>query len=231
LHALVEHRFSREFTLRAELTLRPGWNVLFGPSGAGKTSLLRAGAGLLRPERGRVQLGEATWFDSRSGVFVKPEMRPIGYLAQAPSLFPHLTVEQNVRFSHQYNAATVDVGKLMQRMRCEQLASRSVATLSGGEQQRVALARALARSPQVLLLDEPFRGLDLELRDSILADLQAWLAGRTIPVLAVSHDPLEVLALGAHVFRIADGAIVESGPAETVLAAERLRMIEQLGGP
>jgi molybdate transport system ATP-binding protein len=228
LSARLKHRFSPAFALDADLQLGVGWNVLFGPSGAGKSSLLRAVAGLLRPQQGAIGIGGATWLDTARGFFIPPEQRNVGYLAQNPSLFPHLSVAQNVAFSHRDPTDRTEITPLLELFRCEHLAQRQPASLSGGEQQRVALARALARRPQVLLLDEPFRGLDLELRDNILSDLQAYLAARPMPVLAVSHDPLEILALHAKVFRMFNGAITESGPANQILATERERMLERL---
>ncbi len=229
LTVAVEHRFaSSGFHLRAELQIASGWTVLFGASGAGKSSLLRAVAGLLRPQQGRMLLGSEVWLDNSHQRFVPAEKRNVGYLAQAPALFPHLTVAQNIAFGQRYAASPADASRLTTLFHCDHLLTRRPAQLSGGEQQRVALARALASNPSVLLLDEPFRGLDAELRDAILDDLQSYLAERPIPVLAVSHDPVEILSLRARVLRMENGAIVQSGPAEQLLAAERQRILSLL---
>ncbi len=225
----LEHRFAASgFELRAQLEIGDRWNFLFGPSGAGKSSLLRAVAGLLRPQHGAIRTANTLWFDSASRVFLPPEKRNIGYLAQQPSLFPHLSVEENVAFGQRYAARPLDIAPLLTMFRCEHMAGRKPSELSGGEQQRVALARALARGPAILLLDEPFRGLDTELREAILHDLQAYLEERPIPVLAVSHDPLEILGLDGQAFRINDGSVVASGPAREVLSAELHYIIEKL---
>lgn len=205
-----------------------GWNVLFGASGAGKSSLLRAAAGLLHPNDGRIVLGERVWFDREKNAFVRAEHRSVGYLAQTTTLFPHLSVAENIRFGQRYSENPAGVTHLMRIFRCEHLGNRRPRELSGGEQQRVALARALATGPCLLLLDEPFRGLDFELRDAVLSDLQAYLAEWPMPVLAVSHDPVEISALRARVFRMRAGEIVGAGPAHVVLQPELRRIRDQL---
>jgi molybdate transport system ATP-binding protein len=225
----LEHEFAASpFHLRARMECSPGWNVLFGPSGAGKSSILRAVAGLLRPRRGRISFGEKLWLDTSAGKFLSPAERNIGYVAQNPALFPHLTVAENVAFSRRYSAHPGDAAALMEMFHCSHLAARRPHDLSGGEQQRVALARAFARRPQLLLLDEPFRGLDVELRDAILTDLTVYLARHPVPVLSVSHDLTEIFPVNAEVFRIVEGEIVDRGEARAVLQPEREAMLRVL---
>jgi molybdate transport system ATP-binding protein len=231
-HAVVVHRFpSSGFGLDLAIDLTPGWNILFGPSGAGKSTFLRAVAGLLRPQRGSVRVNQEVWFDGDRQIFLPPEKRSIGFVAQQAVLFPHLSIAQNVAFglrlAAQESAARVDA--MLELFHCSHLRARRLAELSGGERQRVALARAAARQPKILLLDEPFRALDFELRDAILADLQAWLDVAEIPVLAVSHDVAEICQLRAHVTRVEAGKAVESGPAGTLLAEERRQILRRLG--
>jgi molybdate transport system ATP-binding protein len=213
------------------IDLVPGWNVLFGPSGAGKSTFLRAVAGLLRPASGVIRIADQVWFDSDRNIFLPPERRSIGFLAQRPVLFPHMSVAENVAFGLRATAheSAGRVAEMLEIFHCSELSDRSPAKLSGGEQQRVALARAAVRRPQILLLDEPFRGLDFELRDAILTDLQAWLSTSQIPVLAVSHDVVEICEVGARVVRIAAGKFVESGPALAILAKERQQIVRHLG--
>jgi molybdate transport system ATP-binding protein len=230
-YAAVSHRFaSSNFELHLALDLIPGWNVLFGPSGSGKTTFLRAATGLLRPDSGLVRVDDEVWFDSERGIFLPPERRNSGYVAQRPALFPHLTVEENVAFGLRLTPADTShrTAEMMDLFHCSHLASRRPDELSGGEQQRVALARAIARRPKILLLDEPFRGLDFELRDAILSDLESWVAASRTPVLAVSHDVVEICQLGAQVTRIAAGRVVDSGPAATILAPYRERILRRL---
>src|SRR5262249_57814771 len=138
-----------------------GSSARFGPSGSGMTTGLRAVAGLARPESGHIGCGDETWFDAARRVDVPPEDRRVGYVFQEYSLFPHLTVEQNVA----YAGGRAD--RLLWRLRIERLARSKPAELSGGERQRVALARALARNPQVLLLDEPMAALDPHTRGNL----------------------------------------------------------------
>ena len=152
----------RSFRLDVALAVGSETVALVGPSGAGKTTVLRAVAGLVRPEAGRIALGGETWFDARVGVHRQPEERSVGYVFQDYALFPHLSVEGNVRFGGKKRA-----GELLERLGLAHLAPARPGELSGGERQRVGLARALARDPKVLLLDEPLSALDVETRDRV----------------------------------------------------------------
>ena len=152
----------RSFVAAADLTVEQGETIaLVGPSGAGKTTILRVVAGLLRPQSGRVSLGDAVLLDTERGVDLPAERRRVGYLFQEYALFPHLNVLGNVRFGANGSAR---VEELLDRFRIGHLARARVQQLSGGERQRVALARALARDPAVLLLDEPLSALDAHTR-------------------------------------------------------------------
>jgi ABC-type molybdate transport system ATPase subunit len=157
--------------------------ALVGPSGAGKTSVLRVIAGLVRPDAGRVQLDRDTWVDAERGVFVAPERRRVGLVFQEYALFPHLSVRQNVAFGGKER-----VDELLERFRITELAGARPGELSGGERQRVALARALARDPGVLLLDEPLSALDAHTKAAVRAELEEVLRGLGLPVLIVTLE-------------------------------------------
>ena len=168
----ITHRFESGVEVRASLarTIAPGSIlVLFGPSGAGKTTILRAIAGLLRPDRGRIVFDGHHWFDAAADRFVPPQERRVGYVAQDTALFPHLTVRANIEYG--LRAATAEArrqraGELIQLVGARGLEDRVPRQLSGGQAQRIALARALAPSPALLLLDEPFGALDAATRRS-----------------------------------------------------------------
>ena len=204
------------------------WTVLFGPSGAGKSTVLRAIAGLMRPDAGRVIFNCETLTDTAQNVFVPPHERGIGYVGQRSVLFPHLSIGQNVAFG----LPEKDEGRVEQMLElfhAAHLMKRRVQELSGGERQRVLLARALAPAPKLLLLDEPFNGLDLALRASLLEELRRYLVAHPTPVLSVTHDVSEVFALAADVIVLEAGRVRDQGEARAVLAAEREQMLLVLG--
>lgn len=175
------------FSLDVELRAAPGVTVLFGPSGAGKTSVLRALCGLIPLRAGFVRFGSEEWTQ------LPPERRAVGYVFQSSALFPHLSVEENVRFG----APSVEVAsKWIERLRLGALASRMPSSLSGGEAQRVALARALARQPKVLLLDEPFSSLDDARREELLAEVKSVVENERLVTILVTHDRAEGERLG-----------------------------------
>lgn len=232
LQAEIDHTFG-ELPLRVSCALSAPWTVLFGRSGAGKTSMLRVLGGLTKPDRGRVVLNGRTLLATETGIWVPPAERAIGFVTQRPALFPNMDVTGNVSFglsqlSRSSSAARVD--QMLQLFQAGHLAKRRPADLSGGEKQRVALARALAPEPRLLLLDEPFTGLDADLKASILESLTAWLAERGIPALYVSHDVAEVFQTAAEVMVIENGQIQAQGPAQAVLASQRRQLLDQLGG-
>jgi molybdate transport system ATP-binding protein len=221
--------------LAAEASLHGSMAVLIGPSGAGKTSLLRSIAGLMRPKRGYVTVAGTIVWDSVQGVHFPPARRGCGLVAQRPALFPAMTARDNIAFGlHALPREERErrVQEMATLFRLEALLGRRPAQLSGGEQQRVAVARTLAPHPRVLLLDEPFGGLNLALKDAILRDLEGWLAAKRTPVIYVTHDVAEAWRLGsrpeAEVLRIEDGCIVSQGPAAVVLAPDRAQLLTAL---
>ena len=210
LHAL------RSFSASADLTVEPGETVaLVGPSGAGKTTVLRVVAGLLKPDEGLVSLDDAVLLDTTRGIDVPPERRRVGYLFQEYALFPHLDVWHNVRFGAGNNA---DVGPLLERFRIAELAHARVTQLSGGERQRVALARALARDPALLLLDEPLSALDAHTRAGVRAELRELLDELGLPTILVTHDFEDASALADRIGVIVDGRVVQQGTAAELVS-------------
>lgn len=233
--AFSVHHCEGALTLAAEASLRGSLAVLVGPSGAGKTSLLRAIAGLMRPQRGHVTIaGTAVW-NSERGVWRRPALRGCGLLMQRPALFPAMSAASNIAFGlHALPREERErrVQEMAGLFRLQPLLARQPSQLSGGEQQRVAVARTLAPRPKVLLLDEPFAGLNLMLKDAILSDLETWLAQTGTPVLHVTHDVAEAWRLGsrpgAEVLRVEEGRIVAQGAATEVLGAERAQLLRTL---
>jgi molybdate transport system ATP-binding protein len=212
------------------------WTVLFGPSGSGKSTILRAIAGLLRPRQARITLqwdqhGTQVAVDTEARIFVPAHQRFVRWSAQRPALFPNMTVRENLRFVTPGPGPDRTLDAAIERFRLAPVADRKPATLSGGEQQRVSIARAaIASEGRLLLLDEPFTGLDAPLRDELLANLQAWLAQTKTPVLSVTHDVSEAFQLGAEVIRIHEGTVIQQGPAAVVLAQQREHLLRQLSG-
>ena len=199
--------FRLELALEVERTL-----ALVGPSGAGKTSVLRVIAGLARPERGRVAYGDEVWLDTGRKVFKQPDERRVGLVFQQYALFPHLTVRENVAY-----AGRARVDELLERFHVAALADARPGELSGGEQQRVALARALAREPDVLLLDEPLSALDAHTKSAVRLELSELLRDLGLPVILVTHDFEDAAALADEVGVLVDGKLRQRAtPAELV---------------
>ncbi len=221
------------FVLDVSASFTPGFTVLFGPSGSGKSTLLDCIAGLQQPDAGEIRLDQEVLFDAARRISLSPQRRELAYVFQSLALFPHLSVERNIR----YGLAKLAVAE--QRHRVETVAAgfhisnllqRRPAELSGGEKQRVALARALITRPRILLLDEPLTGLDASLRRAILEDLRAWNAANGIPILYVTHNRDEVDAVGEHVLALANGRVQEFGAPRAVLDAPRSVELAQAAG-
>jgi len=232
LVASFVRRYTATVSVRADLELEPGDNrvlVLFGPSGSGKTTILRCLAGLDRPQEGFIRFGGEVWFDAAAGINRSPQARRLAYVAQDYGLFPHLTVEENVRFGMdaRRSAAFVSVESILDRVHLRGMARRLPAQLSGGERQRVALARALARDPALVLFDEPLAALDLPLRDPLRQELRQFLRSIDVPSVVVTHDRVDALTLGDRMAVLSGGYIRQVGsvpdvfsrPADVVVAA------------
>ena len=204
----------RAFRLAVALEVGEETVALVGPSGAGKTSVLRAITGLLRPERGRVALADETWLDTESGVDLPPERRRVGLVFQEYALFPHMTVRANVAFG-----GSDRVDELLERFGIAGLAEARPAAISGGERQRVALARALARRPGVLLLDEPLSALDAHTRSRVRSELREMLVALGLPTLIVTHDFEDAAALADRVGVLVEGRLLQVGTAPELVAS------------
>ena len=237
----VHHRLAVEGdvgALRLDVVLEfaAPWTVIFGPSGSGKSSLLRAMCGLLpgvEAEFARRAAGE--WVGMET---LESSRRQLGYAPQQATLFPHLSVRKNVAFATAqrprgraaWKKAETVVDAALELFSLQMLEDRLPGEISGGEGQRVNLARAfVVPGARLMLLDEPFSGVDRKLRDAMLPGMKAWLAELDLPVISVTHDVDEALLLGAEVVRLEQGRVVAQGAAAEVLAEERVRMLGNLG--
>jgi molybdate transport system ATP-binding protein len=209
------------FALDVAFAAPDGVTVLFGRSGSGKTSVVSAVAGLLRPDRGRVVAQGITLTDTARGLHVPPHRRRIGYVFQDPRLFPHLTVAQNLGFGRWF-APRDDAGagpeRIIALLGLEHLLARRPLGLSGGEKQRVAIGRAILSKPRLLLMDEPLAALDAARRDEILPYLERLREELRMPILYVSHSAVEVARLATTLVLIEGGRVRKAGPAAQLMA-------------
>jgi molybdate transport system ATP-binding protein len=219
-------RFKKKFSsgtlieadLRVELD-PPIVTVLFGPSGSGKTTILRAIAGLERSTESVIRFAGEAWVDDKNGVFLPPQRRRIGFLSQDYALFSQLTVTKNIRYGLGALSAReqqLRTAGLLERFQLQDLAARFPDQLSGGQKQRVALARTLAPQPRLLLLDEPLSAVDGPTRETLRGELRRLLRSLNIPVLLVTHDRVEALALGDRIAVVDQGRIVQHASVEEV---------------
>lgn len=214
--------------LTVKMTIRPGETLaIMGPSGAGKTSLLRAVAGLLKPREGQVTWQDETWLDTSQKRFLPPYKRSVGFAFQDYALFPHLTIRENLRFALAPIREDAKVDELITLVQLTDFADQKPAHLSGGQQQRAALARALIREPKVLLLDEPFSALDGVLRHQMQTVLRDYLKRFQPAMLLVSHDPKEVARLTDGLMIMENGKMRQMGTPGELLAQDP---IEKLSG-
>lgn len=204
----------RDFDLAVALGVEPGETVaVVGPSGAGKTTVLRAVAGAVRPDAGRITLGDRVLFDADRRINMPPEARGVGYMFQEYALFPHMNVRDNVAF-----AGGRRVDELLERFGIAHLARDRPRCLSGGERQRVSLARALASDPGVLLFDEPLSALDAHTRAHVRDELHDLLRELDLPALLVTHDFDDAASLADRVGVIVSGSLRQVGTPAQLLA-------------
>jgi molybdate transport system ATP-binding protein len=211
----VRAQLTTGFPLDVAFDAPPGVTVLFGPSGAGKTTTLACIAGLARPAAGRIALGDEAWFDADAGIDVAVHLRHVAYVFQSLALFPHMTAAQNVAYG-MARALSRDARRtralaLLDRFQVRHVADRRPATFSGGEAQRVALARALAIDPRVVLFDEPFSALDRDLRRDLVADVRTLVRELHVPVLFVTHERQDAQALGERLVLLERGRVKHVG--------------------
>ena len=209
-----------DFTLEVHERFEARVVVLFGPSGAGKTSILESIAGLRTPGRGVIRIGASTLFDSEAAIDVPPNRRRVGYVPQDQALFPHLNVRRNILYGVISGGGRA-IEPVVGLLELDPVLDRSIGALSGGERQRVALARALMASPAVLLLDEPLTALDSALRSRILPYLERVRDELAVPMVYVSHDAAEVRVMADWVVALEKGRVVQSAADLGVPAAGR----------
>lgn len=204
----------RTFRLNISFTSASNRIVLHGPSGSGKSLTMKAIAGLMTPDSGKVVLNERTLFNHESHTNLRPQERNVAYLFQDYALFPHLNVAQNIAFGLRrgcFNlrrpASHPAVQRWLQAFELEATAHSYPAQISGGQRQRVALARALVSEPDILLLDEPFAALDPSLRTHMRRELDDLQQQTGVPMLIITHDPADVEAFGEAVYEVRDGTI------------------------
>lgn len=215
----------RSFALEAALEVGRETVAVVGPSGAGKTSLLQSVAGLVRPDRGRITVGDETWFDRERRIDRSPQRRSVGLVFQEYALFPHMTVRANIAYGGRGR-----VDELLDRMRIVPLADARPDALSGGERQRVALARALARDPAVLLFDEPLSALDAHTRTVVRRELAALLAELALPTLLITHDFRDALVLADRVAVVVDGRLQQVGRPAEIASRPRSETVAAIAG-
>jgi molybdate transport system ATP-binding protein len=208
----VEKRLG-EFTLVASFNAAGGVTALFGPSGAGKTTVVNMIAGLLVPDRGSIVLDDTVLFDAASGINVPPYRRNIGYVFQDGRLFPHLNVRQNLDYGRRMSGRPRDAkefARIVGLLEIGSLLERRPRMLSGGERQRIAIGRALLMRPRLLLLDEPLASLDAARKDEILPYLARLRDEAHVPMVYVSHTAAELRQIATHVVKLEAGRVTAS---------------------
>ena len=222
---VVRSGHGQDFELNVEFVASTGITILFGPSGSGKSTILQAVAGLYKPSKGHIRLGDELWSEGGTGRFVPPEKRGVAYLFQSLALFPHMSALHNVCYGMSRKMPKPQreekARALLKRVGVDHLAKRKPQTFSGGEAQRVALARALATNPKVLLLDEPFSALDRELRVQLAKLVVELVHELKIPALQVTHNHGEAAAMGSRILKMRNGKIIEDGSPEEILGGRK----------
>lgn len=212
---MIEARFEKRlplFTLRVDFSVEKMTVILWGESGAGKTTILNCIAGLAAPDRGRIVLEGKTVFSSEQGINLSPQERGVGYVFQDYALFPHLTAEENITLALAPKERARG-REYLERFGLTHLRKRRPTLLSGGERQRLALARALATEPRVLLLDEPFSALDRRTREETYREFLALRENLSMSVILVTHSREEAELLGNRIIELREGEVSEVLPA------------------
>jgi len=210
-----------DFSVDANIKADAGVTALFGPSGAGKTTLVNMLAGLLRPDRGHIIVQGEILFDREQGIDVPPEARRIGYVFQESRLFPHMSVAANLNYGRRQDAINFDA--VVDILALAPLLKRRPNSLSGGERQRVAIGRALLASPRILLMDEPLANLDAPRRSEILPFIEDLRREFSPSIVYVSHNMDEIIRLADQLVVMAEGTVVANGPVAEITSRLDLR--------
>jgi molybdate transport system ATP-binding protein len=217
------HAAEGEMLLQANLSIEKGQLVtIFGPSGAGKTSILRMLSGLMDPDKGQISVDDKVWFSSTNKKNVRTQDRSIGYLFQDYALFPNMTVRQNLEYAMHRGQDKTEIDELIEIVELTNLQDRKPETLSGGQKQRVALARTLVRNPKLLLLDEPLSALDYQMRTKLQGYILEAHRRFELTTILVSHDISEIIRLSDIVFEIDKGKIIRQGKPIEIFSQEKL---------
>ena len=214
-----------QFHLNAKWEVGDELAVIFGPSGSGKSLTLNMAAGLVHPDSGKIMAGDRVFYDSKKEISISPQQRRVGYVFQSPALFPHMTAKENIM----YGGTGLDAVDLLRRYKdvldlfqLTGLEDRKPAELSGGQKQRIAFARALIRKPDILLLDEPFSALDMQIRSEMwdfLRDIRRFIK---IPVVLVTHDVYEAYTLADRVIVYENGSVSDFGKPHEVFSPQTM---------
>ena len=222
-----------DFTLNCKFNAGNEIVVLFGRSGAGKTTMLQCIAGLTKPDSGSIRMNNRIYFDSGSGINMSPQKRRVGYVFQNITLFPHMDVKQNVAFGLKglsQNEKEARIREVMELVQIEELGSYYPPQLSGGQKQRVVLARALAVDPDILLLDEPFSALDTIVRMHLREEIKDIQKTLNIPVLFITHNPVEAFTMADKVAVFYEGNVQQFGTPEDVFYYPETKHVAKLVG-
>jgi molybdate transport system ATP-binding protein len=212
--------------LDVDFTIQEGQLItLYGPSGAGKTTVLRTLCGLSVPDEGFISVSGLPWLDSKKKINLKPQQRDVGIVFQDYALFPNLTVRENLRYALKKNQSDLIVNELLELMELTNLHDKRPDLLSGGQRQRVALARAIVRRPKILLLDEPMSALDTTLRVKIQDYILRVHEQFQLTTILVSHDIMEVIRLSNRVLLMDHGKIIRQGGPADILPVETLKQM------
>jgi molybdate transport system ATP-binding protein len=221
------------FALDVEFEAQPGITILFGPSGSGKTATIKAIAGIIRPDSGRICVGDHILFDSERNIDLPIRKRGVGLVFQHLALFPHMSALENIEFAINHLPRSQRLRcalELMERFKIAHTAPRRPAQISGGEAQRVALARALAANPRLLLLDEPLSAIDEATKSDIIADLKVINRELRLPVIYVTHNRDEAITLGERLIAYEQGRVLAAGEPIEIFGAPLVASVARLTG-